>query len=78
MKRGKRELRTGGSIVDFCKKKKLSKNVKIGSVLCPPKTTKKEYFGEHFRASEFNLNTRSSRSVIITIKRRVVSRGARD
>jgi len=60
------------------KKKKLSKNVKIGSVLCPPKTTKKEYFGEHFRASEFNLNTRSSRSVIITIKRRVVSRGARD
>jgi hypothetical protein len=31
------------------KKKKLSKNVKIGSVLCPPKTTKKEYFGEHFR-----------------------------
>jgi hypothetical protein len=35
------------------KKKKLSKNVKIGSVLCPPKTTKKEYFREHFRASEF-------------------------
>ena len=74
MKRGKREL-----ILIFAKKKKkLSKNVKIGSVLCPPKTTKKEYFREHFRASEFNLNARSSRSVIITIKRRVVSRGARD
>ena len=48
MKRGKREL-----ILIFAKKKKLSKNVKIGSVLCPPKTTKKEYFREHFRASEF-------------------------
>ncbi len=71
MKRGKREL-----ILIFAKKKKLSKNVKIGSVVCPPKTTKKEYFREHFRASEFN--TRSSRSVLITIKRRVVSRGARD
>ena len=48
MKRGKREL-----ILIFAKKKKLSKNVKIRSVLCPPKTTKKEYFREHFRASEF-------------------------
>jgi len=73
------ETRKEGVDFDFCKKKKkLSKNVKIGSVLCPPKTTKKEYFREHFRASEFNLNARSSRSVIITIKRRVVSRGARD
>lgn len=43
----------GELILIFAKKKKLSKNVKIGSVLCPPKTTKKEYFREHFRASEF-------------------------
>ena len=76
MKRGKREL----IFLIFAKKKKIVQERKVGSVLsvCPPKTTKKEYFGEHFRASEFNLNTRSSRSVIITIKRRVVSRGARD
>lgn len=47
------ETRKEGVDFDFCKKKKLSKNVKIGSVLCPPKTTKKEYFREHFRASEF-------------------------
>lgn len=72
------ETRKEGELILIFAKKKLSKNVKIGSVLCPPKTTKKEYFREHFRASEFNLNTRSSRSVIITIKRRVVSRGARD
>lgn len=54
MKRGKRELRTGGSIVDFCKKKKLSKNVKIeGECRLSSKNNKKEYFREHFRASEF-------------------------
>ena len=49
------ETRKEGVDFDFCnlQKKKLSKNVKIGSVLCPPKTTKKEYFREHFRASEF-------------------------
>lgn len=70
----------GVDFFDFCKKEKIVQERKIGSVLsvCPPKTTKKEYFREHFRASEFNLNARSSRSVIITIKRRVVSRGARD
>mgnify|MGYP003311124957 CR=1 FL=1 len=72
------ETRKEGELILIFAKKKMSKNVKIGSVLCPPKTTKKEYFREHFRASEFNLNARSSRSVIITIKRRVVSRGARD
>ena len=57
-----------GSIVDFCKKK----NARVSSVL------QKEYFREKrtFRSSEFN--TRSSQSVINTIKRRVVSRGARD
>ena len=47
------ETRKEGVDFDFCKKKKLSKNVKIGSVFCPPKTTKKEYFREHFRDSEF-------------------------
>ena len=46
------ETRKEGVDFDFCKKK-MSKNVKIGSVFCPPKTTKKEYFREHFRASEF-------------------------
>lgn len=51
MKRGKREL----IFLIFAKKKKLSKNGRLGvsSVICPPKTTKKEYFREHFRASEF-------------------------
>ena len=51
MKRGKREL----IFLIFAKKKKIVQERKIGSVLsvCPPKTTKKEYFREHFRASEF-------------------------
>ena len=51
MKRGKREL----IFLIFAKKKKLSKNGRLGVSLsvCPPKTTKKEYFREHFRASEF-------------------------
>ena len=75
MKRGKR----GELILIFAKKIKIVQEREDWECpLCPPKTTKKEYFREHFRASEFNLNTRSSRSVIITIKRRVVSRGARD
>ena len=43
------ETRKEGELILIFAKKKLSKNVKIGSVLCPPKTTKKEYFGEHFR-----------------------------
>ena len=44
----------GVDFFDFCKKN-LSKNGRLGvsSVICPPKTTKKEYFREHFRASEF-------------------------
>ena len=51
MKRGKREL----IFLIFAKKKKFVQERKVGSVLsvCPPKTTKKEYFREHFRASEF-------------------------
>ena len=49
MKRGKR----GVDFLILQKKKKIAKTLKIGSVLCPPKTTKKEYFREHFRASEF-------------------------
>lgn len=45
----------GVDFFDFCKKEKIVQERKIGSVLsvCPPKTTKKEYFREHFRASEF-------------------------
>ena len=48
MKRGKREL----IFFIFAKKKKIVQERKIGSALsvCPPK---KEYFREHFRASEF-------------------------
>ena len=52
MKRGKREL----IFLIFAKKKKLSKNVKIiEGVSCrlSSKNNKKEYFREHFRASEF-------------------------
>ena len=77
LKRGKRELHLTG-FVDFCKKK-LSKNVKIiGSVLASVlQKQQKRNISENIFAPQ-SLNTRSSRSVLITIQRRVVSRGARD
>ena len=42
--------------VDFLilqKKKNPNGRLGVSSGICPPKTTKKEYFREHFRASEF-------------------------
>ena len=76
MKRGKREL----IFLIFAKKKKIAKTLKIGSVLCvclSSKNNQKRNISENIFAPQ-SLNTRSSRSVLITIQRRVVSRGARD
>ena len=74
MKRGKREL----IFFIFAKKKKLSKNGRLGvpslSVL---QKQQKRNISENIFAPQ-SLNTRSSQSVLITIQRRVVSRGARD
>ena len=74
MKRGKREL-----IFLICeKKKKLSKNGRLGvSSLSVLQKQQKRNISENIFAPQ-SLNTRSSRSVLITIQRRVVSRGARD
>ena len=75
MKRGKREL----IFLIFAKKKKIVQERKIGSVLChlSSKNNQKRNISENIFAPQ-SLNTRSSRSVLITIQRRVVSRGARD
>ena len=67
--------------VDFFakKKKKLSKDLEDWE--CPlclsSKNNQKRNISENIFAPQ-SLNTRSSRSVLITIQRRVVSRGARD
>jgi hypothetical protein len=69
----------GELILIFAKKKKIVQEREDWECPLSSKNNKKGIFRRTFsRASEFNLNTRSSRSVIITIKRRVVSRGARD
>ena len=51
MKRGKREL----IFLIFAKKKNCprTEDWECPLFICPPKTTKKEYFREHFRDSEF-------------------------
>ena len=74
MKRGKREL-----IFLIFAKKKIVQERKIGSVLFSSVLQKqqKRNISENIFATQ-SLNTRSSRSVLITIQRRVVSRGARD
>ena len=73
MKRGKREL-----IFLIFAKKKLSKNGRLGvSSLSVLQKQQKRNISENIFAPQ-SLNTRSSRSVLITIQRRVVSRGARD
>jgi hypothetical protein len=74
VKRGKREL----IFLIFAKKKKLSKNGRLGvSSLSVLQKQQKRNISENIFAPQ-SLNTRSSRSVLITIQRRVVSRGARD
>ena len=69
----------GVDFFDFCKKKKkLSKNGRLGvSSLSVLQKQQKRNISENIFAPQ-SLNTRSSRSVLITIQRRVVSRGARD
>ena len=67
----------GVDFFDFCKKK-LSKNGRLGvSSLSVLQKQQKRNISENIFAPQ-SLNTRSSRSVLITIQRRVVSRGARD
>ena len=65
LKRGTRELRTGGSIVDFCKKKKLSKNVKIeeGPRCLTSKNNKKGIFQRTF--SRLRVSTRALLEVFL-------------
>ena len=69
----------GVDFFDFCKKEKIVQERKIGSVLFSSVLQKqqKRNISENIFAPQ-SLNTRSSRSVLITIQRRVVSRGARD
>ena len=68
----------GVDFFDFCKKKKMSKNGRLGvSSLSVLQKQQKRNISENIFAPQ-SLNTRSSRSVLITIQRRVVSRGARD
>ena len=73
------ETRKEGELILIFAKKKIVQERENWECPLSSKNNKKGIFRRTFsRASEFNLNTRSSRSVIITIKRRVVSRGARD
>jgi len=72
------ETRKEGVDFDFCKKKKIVQEREdwecLSSVL---QKQQKRNISENIFAPQ-SLNTRSSRSVLITIQRRVVSRGARD
>ena len=64
--------------LSFLQKKKLSKNGRLGvSSLSVLQKQQKRNISENIFAPQ-SLNTRSSRSVLITIQRRLVSRGARD
>ena len=69
----------GVDFFDFCKKKKNCPRTEdwecpLSSVL---QKQQKRNISENIFAPQ-SLNTRSSQSVLITIQRRVVSRGARD